>query len=282
VAIGLICNRCGARLKVPEKFAGQYGECPQCHSRIKIPALPPETEVHFCDNCESTVYATDTAHIHSGKLLCQKCYEEATGVKPGKATEPALSRLDVNVPGMVVLKGKEERKTARLLQDVAAKEGFRRETRVFAKHRGELACEKELGELLVSKKVITSDQLANARGVQKGSGLSLITVLVSLRFSDEVKIASVLAHETGFLFSNTGVLQIDKGVRGILPPEAIATYEAIPLSRSANSLVVAMVNPLDKEAIREIENLTKLKVSPLVCTKTVFRTTLSHRYDQQA
>jgi DNA-directed RNA polymerase subunit M/transcription elongation factor TFIIS len=277
VAIGLICNRCGARLKVPEKFAGEYGECPQCHSRIKIPSLPPETEVHFCDNCESTVYATDTAHIHSGKLLCQKCYEEATGAKPRKATEPALSQLDVNVPDMVVLRGKEERKTARLLRDVAAKEEFRRETRVFAKHRGELSCEKELGELLVSKRVITAEQFANAREVQKGSGLSLITVLVNLRLSDEVKIASVLAHETGLLFSDAGVLQVDKAVRGILPPEVIATYEAIPLSRSANSVVVAMVNPLDKEAIREIENLTKLKVTPLVCTKTAFRTTLSHR-----
>jgi hypothetical protein len=279
VAIGLICNKCGARLKVPEKFAGEYGECPNCQARIKIPALPPEAEVHFCDNCEGTVYATDTAHIHLGKLLCQKCYEEATGLKPKKATEPALERMDVNVPNMVVLRGKEERRTARVLRDAAAKEQFRRETRFIAKHRGDLPCEKELGEFLVSKKVITQEQLVNARGVQKNSGLSIITVLVSLRFSDEVKIASLLAHETGLLFSNAEVLQVDKAVRGIIPPETVATYEAIPISRSANTLIVAMVNPLDKEAIREIENLTKLKVSPVVCTKTALRTTLTHRYE---
>jgi DNA-directed RNA polymerase subunit M/transcription elongation factor TFIIS len=279
MAIGLICNRCGARLKVPEKFAGQYGECPNCRSKIKIPALPPEAEIHFCDSCEATIYATDTAHIYSGKLLCQKCYEEVTGKKQRKPTEPALSQMDVNVPDMVVLRGKEERQTARLMRDATAKEEFRREMRFYAKQRGELSCEKALGELLVSKNVITPEQLAKAREVQKGSGLSMITVMVSLRLSDEVKIASVLAHETGCLFSSTETLHADKDVRGILPSEAVATYEALPLSRSASTLTIAMVNPLDRDAIREIENLAKLKVNPVVCTKSALRTAITRRYE---
>lgn len=188
--------------------------------------------------------------------------------------------MDVNVPGIIILKGKEERQAARALGDTAAKEKYRRETRSFAKHRGELACEKELGELLVANRVITAEQLASAKEAQKGSGLSIITVLVSLHMSDEVKIALVISHETGLLFSNAEVLQVDKGVRELFPPEAMATYEAIPLSRSGASLVVAMVNPLDKEAIREIEGLTKLKVNPVVCTKTAFKTALTHRYKE--
>lgn len=123
MAIGLICRHCGARLKVPEKAAGKLGKCPKCKEVIRVPkAVSPEA--HFCDRCQKNLGEESDLHLVTGKTYCAECYEKIQGDKR-KTGDSVLDQLDINIPGMVVLRGKDQRQMGRMLQDVSAKKEFK-------------------------------------------------------------------------------------------------------------------------------------------------------------
>lgn len=125
MAIGIICRHCGARLKVPEKAAGKLGKCPGCKEVIRVPksAAP---EAHFCDRCEKSLAEEANIHLVTGKIYCGQCFNKMQGKK--KTGDPVLDQLDINIPGMVVLRGKDQRDMGRMLKDVSAKKKFKGKT----------------------------------------------------------------------------------------------------------------------------------------------------------
>jgi hypothetical protein len=123
VSIGIICRHCGARLRVPEKAAGKLGKCPKCKEKIRVPkAVGPEA--HFCDRCEKNLGEESDVHIVEGKIFCGDCYEKTHAQKSG---DPVLDQIGLNIPGLVVLRGKEQRQMGRMLKDVTAKKHFKEE-----------------------------------------------------------------------------------------------------------------------------------------------------------
>ncbi len=121
MSIGLICRHCGARLKVPEKAAGKLGKCPKCKEKIRVPkAVAPDA--HFCDRCQKNLGEEPDVHLVEGKAYCGDCYEKMHGQKSG---DPVLDQLGLNIPGLVVLRGKEQRQMGRMLKDVTAKKHFK-------------------------------------------------------------------------------------------------------------------------------------------------------------
>jgi hypothetical protein len=124
VAIGLICRHCGTRLKVAEKAAGKLGKCPRCKKAIRVPkAVAPDA--HFCDRCEKNLGEEPDIHLVTGKIYCGDCYAKIEGKKKRKTGDPVLDQIGLDIPGLVVLHGKDQRKMGRVLQDVSAKKDFK-------------------------------------------------------------------------------------------------------------------------------------------------------------
>ena len=123
MSIGLICRHCGARLKVPEKAAGKLGKCPKCKEKIRVPkAVAPDA--HFCDRCQKNLGEEPDVHLVEGKAFCGDCYEKMHGKKSG---DPVLDQIGIDIPGLVVLRGKEQRQMGRMLKDVTAKKSFKKD-----------------------------------------------------------------------------------------------------------------------------------------------------------
>jgi hypothetical protein len=133
VAIGIICRNCGARLKVAEKAVGKLGKCPKCKQAIRVPKTV-SPQAHFCDRCEKTLAEEKDIHLVAGKIYCGKCYEKIQGKKK-RTGDPILDEIGFNIPGMVVLRGSDQRKMGRMLQDVSAKKDFKDKSGEAAKSR---------------------------------------------------------------------------------------------------------------------------------------------------
>lgn len=137
---------------------------------------------------------------------------------------------------------------------------------------------KQLGELLKERGVISNTQLKEALDIQKEKGGLIGEILVSLNYAREEEIAQALTIQYGLPYLPLDNYEIDREIIKSLPIEAVKKYGVIPIDKIGTTLTVAMVNPLNINALEEIEALTKCDIQPFVTTATSFKNALKKYY----
>ena len=127
---------------------------------------------------------------------------------------------------------------------------------------------KQLGELLLDSHLITNEQLAEALALQKEWGGLLGQILVSLRYISEEAIAQALTAQYGFPYLPLSGYEIDPEVAKIIPPHVAIQYGLIAVDRVGSILTIAMSNPLNQQAVEDVETITLFKVQVFVTTST--------------
>ncbi|OIO37951.1 MAG: hypothetical protein AUJ72_03540 [Candidatus Omnitrophica bacterium CG1_02_46_14] len=128
--------------------------------------------------------------------------------------------------------------------------------------------QKQLGEILIDNQLITAQQLDQALKVQKEKGGLLGQVLVTLGFTTEEAIAQALTVQYGFPFLPLGGYEIDKEVAKSIPENVARQYGLVAVDRVGQVLTVAMSNPLNEQAVEDIEMVTHFKIQLFVSTAT--------------
>lgn len=125
-----------------------------------------------------------------------------------------------------------------------------------------------LGEILVRAGKISQDQLAAALAVQTAEGGKLGQVLVRQLVVDEDEIAETLAAQKGLEYVRLTAYPIDRRAVSEIPERLARKRLVIPISYQGKSLVLAMADPLDVEAVDDVRLTTGLSVVPVVATPT--------------
>ena len=124
----------------------------------------------------------------------------------------------------------------------------------------------DLGQLLVQAKLLTEEQLEHVKEIQTKEGFKIERVLLQERLVTPQQ----LAFFTSLLLKIPFVNLRKEGVRAnavALVPEPIARkYNAIPIDVSDNTLVLAMEDPSDIQAIEELATLTRKRIEPVLST----------------
>lgn len=127
---------------------------------------------------------------------------------------------------------------------------------------------KKLGEILVEQGLITQSQLDLALELQKEKGGLIGELLVELKFVSEEDIAKTLTAQYGFAYLPLSNYEIDQELIKFIPERVARQYRLIPIDKIGDNLTIAMSNPLNSQAIEDIETL-------LVCNVQVFVSTNS-------
>ena len=125
---------------------------------------------------------------------------------------------------------------------------------------------KQLGELLIDCRLITQSQLEEALALQSERGGLLGQILVALHYLTEEAIAQALTAQYGFPYLPLASYEIDDEVAKIIPEHVAKQYGLIAVDRVGSILTVAMSNPLNSQAVEDIEMLTHYKVQVFVTT----------------
>ncbi|MCC6698396.1 MAG: hypothetical protein IT365_22415 [Candidatus Hydrogenedentes bacterium] len=128
----------------------------------------------------------------------------------------------------------------------------------------------KLGEWLCVEGLITPKQLQHALAHQAEYGGKLGEVLILLGYVERSGFMAFLAEAAGVGTIHLANYVITDEQRGVLPKEFAAQHEIVPISRSRDSLTVAMVYPLDTDALRNVETMTGLEVRPVLCSTEEF------------
>lgn len=140
---------------------------------------------------------------------------------------------------------------------------------------------KQLGELLIERGIISEAQLENALKIQREKGGLIGQILVILGFAKEDEIAQSLTVQYGFPYLPLDCYEINSEAIKLIPVNVATQYNLIPIDKIGDLLTIAMSNPLNVQAVEDIELITKCKVQVFVSTMTDISNAIQKYYSKK-
>lgn len=140
---------------------------------------------------------------------------------------------------------------------------------------------KQLGELLLERGIINEEQLNKALKTQKERGGLIGQVLVSLGYAKEEEIAQALTVQYGFPYLPLECYEINVDAMKLVPQNVSEQYNLIAIDRIGDLLTIAMSNPLNVQAVEDIELLSKCKIQVFVSTMSDISNAIKKYYGRK-
>ena len=137
-----------------------------------------------------------------------------------------------------------------------------------------------IGQVLIRSGIITAEQLEEALKTQKDQGSLIGEILIKLGFATEEDITQALAIQYDFPYLPLANYEIDSEVVKLIPENLARKLYLLPIDKMGDIITVVMSNPLDAEAISQIEALTKCKTEIFVATYTEIKEAIERCYGQ--
>lgn len=135
-----------------------------------------------------------------------------------------------------------------------------------------------LGNILIKRGKITSEQLTDALSFQNGEEGFLGEVLVKLGFVTERDIVVALIVQCNFPYIAIDHYEIREAVVQLIPREIAEKYSLVPLDRVGDILSVVMADPLNKPVRIELRKITRCVIAPFISTKTEIEKAIARSY----
>ena len=140
---------------------------------------------------------------------------------------------------------------------------------------------KQLGELLLERGIINSSQLEKALKMQKEKGGLIGQILVTLGYAKEEEIAQALTVQYGFPYLPLESYEINADAIKLIPENVAKQYNLIGIDKMEDLLTIAMSNPLNAQAVEDIELLSNCKVQVFVSTMTDINNAIKKYYGKK-
>ncbi|MFQ5811489.1 MAG: hypothetical protein ACE5JM_17865, partial [Armatimonadota bacterium] len=108
------------------------------------------------------------------------------------------------------------------------------------------------GEILVTSRVITRDQLLSALQVQAQSRKPLGAILIDMNVAEPYEVAQAVARQCGLLAVNLNTFNVDPAAVALAPAQLCREHELLPIQIHGDLVIVAMAHPRDDEAYAAI------------------------------
>ena len=135
-----------------------------------------------------------------------------------------------------------------------------------------------LGEVLISQKLLSEDQLNQALADQKRTGRKLGRVFVENGFVTEEQISGALARQLNIPYITLKFYNINAELVRLLPETAARRFRALVLEDRRETMLVGVSDPTDLFAYDEIARLLKKGVELAVVNETEVLTAIDRIY----
>ena len=123
---------------------------------------------------------------------------------------------------------------------------------------------KELGDMLVAAKIITEDKLNHVKKLHAESGDTIEHILLLERLITPQQLAFFTSLHLRVPFVNLKKEGVRSNAVTLIPETIARKYSIIPIDITDGTLVVAMSDPRDIEAIEELATLTRKRRSSVI------------------
>jgi type IV pilus assembly protein PilB len=138
---------------------------------------------------------------------------------------------------------------------------------------------KQLGEILVERGVISRSKLEEVLAYQKEKGILFGEALVQLKLANEEDVVQALTCQYGFPYLPLANYEIAPEVVATVPLNLCRQFCLVPIDKIGRSLTLAMANPLNVQALEEVEKATTCSVQAFVSTATEINNAINRYYE---
>ena len=136
--------------------------------------------------------------------------------------------------------------------------------------------------VFIDKKLLKKEDLEKALNVQRDKGGSLSDILVDLGLISRNDLMVALSQELDIPPINLSRYKVDPNVIKLIPKKIAKRYQIIPISKMGNTLVVAMVDPLNVFTIDDIKAITGFNISPVITADRDIKEAIAQYYEESA
>ena len=137
---------------------------------------------------------------------------------------------------------------------------------------------RSLGESLIEKGIIAAEQLKQADIEAHQAAKPLREILVKKGLINEEDLTVFLSQQLNLPHIELANYLIEPAIIDLVPEALARKHQLIPILKIANSLTVAMVDPLDVLALDELRMKTGLNIEPAVTSETEIKKALDEHY----
>ena len=127
-----------------------------------------------------------------------------------------------------------------------------------------------IGELLVKGGLITEAQLQHALGQKRPDGMKLGEFLIRQGIVDEESVVRVICEQAGVERYSDKRFPFNRELASKIPAAVAQRNKAVPLLMQGSVLFVAMVDPLDIDALDRLEITANCEVDAVMCLMQEF------------
>lgn len=139
-----------------------------------------------------------------------------------------------------------------------------------------------LGELLLDMRLIDEDTLQAALADQRAQGKRLPSVLAQRGVIDEERLTKAVAARLGLEAVSVSSHKIHERVLALIPYAVSKKYGLLPIAikrtQQAEVLYLIMIDPLNAEALGEVQRITGRQVRVLMCSATELDQAIDTQY----
>ena len=132
----------------------------------------------------------------------------------------------------------------------------------------------EFGQFLLANNYIEAMELAGGLEVALESGEPIGEVLERMGVLPKAKLAEAVRRYLGIPEISLAQVIIDTGIAGLIPEEMARRYTLIPFEQRLGILRVAMSDPTNERALRDVRMFTGLEVEPVFANTEEIQTAI--------
>ena len=141
-----------------------------------------------------------------------------------------------------------------------------------------LLARKRLGEILVEAKKLKEEELHKALAEQRKYGEKLGNVLIRMGLLSEKEIMETVSKQLGIPIVNLFDANLSEELVRLIPENMAKNHMVIPFERNFSVLRLAMIDPLDINALDEVARFLRMEVAPCIVTRSEMKWALERYY----
>ncbi len=135
-------------------------------------------------------------------------------------------------------------------------------------------------DILFDRGLLTADQLSLVKMESVNTGQSTDKIILDHQLVSEGDLAQARATFLGLPFIKLEGRSIPADTLSLIPEQVARRYTLIPFEKSGQTLSVAMVDPLDQQLLKFVEQKTGMKIKPFVGSATDINNAINEQYSQ--
>ncbi|MEI7998283.1 MAG: ATPase, T2SS/T4P/T4SS family [Candidatus Omnitrophota bacterium] len=137
---------------------------------------------------------------------------------------------------------------------------------------------RRLKDILLRDDLVTAPDMERVFVEQAASGAEFNSILLKFKLVSEDQLAVALSEASNVPIVNLSSTQIDPAVIKLIPRSLAETYQLIPISKTADQLTVAVVDPTNVVAVDNVRALTGMSIEMVMAKPKDLRIALDRWY----